>query len=143
MADAVAMSVSPSADAASPAGRGAAPETPPAADAGAAKPAGFVPSKPAGTSSPKPSPAAKPPLTARSSFVAKAAAASAVPAPRRGGWLFSVVCAVLSLAGAAVALTAPVLRPQAFDLARQWFGDDSAALRYLAPSAGEPATARR
>ena len=63
-------------------------------------------------------------------------AAAAAPSRRGGGW-FSALCAVLSLAGAGVALTAPILRPQAFDLARAWLGDDSPALRYLASPASD------
>lgn len=69
----------------------------------------------------------------------------ATPAPaaparaRRRGGMFSALCALLSLAGAGVALTAPTLRPQAFDLARIWLGDDSPALRYLASPASDMA----
>ena len=66
--------------------------------------------------------------------------ASAAPArPRQGGRLFGAVCALLSLAGAGVALTAPALRPQAFELARVWLGDDSPVLRYLASPASDVA----
>jgi hypothetical protein len=61
----------------------------------------------------------------------------AVARPRRGGRWFSALCAVLSLAGAGVALTAPTLRPQAFELARAWLGDDNPLLRYLASPAAD------
>jgi hypothetical protein len=56
------------------------------------------------------------------------------PARRFGRW-FSALCALLSLVGAGVALTAPMLRPQAFALASAWLGADSSVSRYLAPPA--------
>ncbi len=80
----------------------------------------------------------KPAPDAALSAPTPSAAVRQVPRARRGGRVFSAACAVLSLIGAGVALTAPTLRPQAFDLARQYLGDDSVVLRYLAPPAAGP-----
>ncbi len=96
---------------------------------------------PADEAQTEPAPTGKPSPTKPAAAPAPSSAAPRArpPAPpRRGGWLFSAFCAVISLAGAAVALTAPTLRPQAFDLARAWLGETSPVLRYMAaaPASG-------
>ena len=63
---------------------------------------------------------------------------------RAGVVVFGAACAVLSLAGAAAALTAPTLRPMALTLAREWLGPNSAVATYLQaapPPVAEPAAA--
>ncbi len=90
-------------------------------------------------------PIAEPPITETAAAETPTAAPppAATPAPeagrdrppapaRRGGFMFNALFALLSLAGAAVALTAPALRPHAYGLARAWLGDASPVLPYLA-----------
>ena len=79
-----------------------------------------------------------PPATARAAEEPHAALPPAAPA-HRGGRLFTALCAILSLAGAGVALTAPTFRPHVFELARVWLGEDSPVLRYLASPASDVA----
>ena len=69
-----------------------------------------------------------------------AAAVNAAPplAPvadrRRGGRWFPALCGAVALIAAAVALTAPTLRPAISGLADTWFGSGNAVSRVLTPS---------